>query len=522
MSPIGMKTQTQPTTDQVRYVRTVVKHLHAFANSCPTTDAMRDPQFRFVATPLDDLKRSIWSTDMHLQSRVCNFLKFCFETWPSDASFRMPVETWLSYIQPWRYKSTAAKEDEDDDRTSDQSIGKEWLPFISKNLPFYNSMFLQVVERLTRFDLTSSKNSVMLFRVMKVYASSRLSLLVREAEESAGDKNRVMRTPPSARSPFLQTRSPASDTALIKHSFQDVEDLDTESVPLFSGKSLDTVRELYTHILVARGIVVQELNDIKSASDQAKHGSGIMHLIKSLIGPEEEPQDDMGKNVSELKRTESHLNPSLTRMEAIFGCDSFASLTEADQLDSQMRQRHFSTPVSAKKQSPDMILSPEGTPVLSPAGRTQLLNRLAKSNITFEGNPDEQRTRSYEIEFLVKSLLLVSAVINRHTGSFVQRHYASGSLVSKILQILLSPPVTYTRVEKDGPLGQVRRSVEHLPARVCLRRLADRRVLLLVSIVMILTHVCGFSPLSLATYAMIAVFSFALISFVSDQVKNWS
>lgn len=519
MSPLSMRSQPQLTADQVRYVRTVVKHLHAFANSCPSAESMRDPQFRFAPSPLDELKRTVWLSDMNLQSRLCNYLKFCFETWPSDASFRMPIEAWLSYIQPWRYQqSSSGKEDEDDDHKADEAIGKEWLNFMMSNMPFYNNMFLQVVSRLSRFDLTSSKNSVMVFRVMKVFATSKLFLLIKEAEENLNDKSRIVRSPNSTRKSFPAPRSPMSDVTLIKHSFQEADELDSESSPLFAEKSLVQVRELYAQVRAAREFVVQEIRAIRSASAQSNPAGGVISFVRSLFEEEEEKQDDAGKNLSEWKKTESHLNPTLTRMETIFGSGVFANICEGDQLDSEIRKRHLSPSATSKKTAPDVVLAADGTPVLSPAGRAQLRNRLAKSNVTFDGNPDEQRTRSYEIAFLVKWLLFLSGIINARIGPFLQMHYESGSLASKVLQMILSPPVSYTVVHKDGVLCEARRSVHHLPARICLRRLADQRFLILLSLLYLLTSACGIGAVSLIVYAGLLVMTLSVISYVREKV----
>lgn len=39
------------------------------------------------------------------QKNIYLFLKEAMQHWPIDSSFRLVEETWLSYIQPWRYTS---------------------------------------------------------------------------------------------------------------------------------------------------------------------------------------------------------------------------------------------------------------------------------------------------------------------------------------------------------------------------------------------------------------------------------
>ena len=48
-------------------------------------------EFRQAAIPL------------FLQKQIYSFLRIGFEKWPLDQGFRMIQETWLSYIQPWRF-----------------------------------------------------------------------------------------------------------------------------------------------------------------------------------------------------------------------------------------------------------------------------------------------------------------------------------------------------------------------------------------------------------------------------------
>ena len=72
--------------DTLRIVRMMIKHLHFFANSGGPMDV----------TSLDPLKRCIIH---NIKKKMYTLFKFIFSNWPHDSSFRLVIETWLSYIQ---------------------------------------------------------------------------------------------------------------------------------------------------------------------------------------------------------------------------------------------------------------------------------------------------------------------------------------------------------------------------------------------------------------------------------------
>lgn len=174
--------------DQMTAVRIVVKHLHNFANTFTYS-----PISHASSQGLTEIKQAIWSPKYPLQKRFYHFIKVAFNRWPLDYTFRQPLEAWLSYIQPWRYvkincDSVGDFEELDSNRSTTlidvPSIDNHWRNFISDNLLYYTVIFTLFVNRLMKLDLSSSRNALMLFRVMKVYSQPGFLPLLREAEEA--------------------------------------------------------------------------------------------------------------------------------------------------------------------------------------------------------------------------------------------------------------------------------------------------------------------------------------------------
>lgn len=75
--------------EHIRLVRAFIKTLHEFANSA-----------RGDRSAMDELKKVILPS---VQGKIYIFLKKAIHHWPLDSSFRLILEAWLSFIQPWRY-----------------------------------------------------------------------------------------------------------------------------------------------------------------------------------------------------------------------------------------------------------------------------------------------------------------------------------------------------------------------------------------------------------------------------------
>ena len=87
--------------------------------------------------------------------------RFTFSHWPHDASFRLVLETWLSYIQPWRYTVTAISAR---GRTGGDPevavVDRRWQNFIAENVLQYTVVLRQLLPNLD--GPNGSKNAYML------------------------------------------------------------------------------------------------------------------------------------------------------------------------------------------------------------------------------------------------------------------------------------------------------------------------------------------------------------------------
>lgn len=547
ISPLCTNNQVQPSIDHIRCVRMFVKYAHDFVNSSPSLDTLADPQYRVGRSPLEGLKLKLWTSEMNVQYRLFNFLRYSFEIWPLDASFKLPLETWLSYIQPWRYQRSKGISAQVSGQSAHQNINEppvtnEWTNFIRSNLPFYNTILYLSFQKFTRFDLVSTKTSSMLSRVIKVYSKPGFLDLVNQVEQSLGTTlsdtftffhgnyfdNSGKRLPSDSYSPnhhqlIKSTMSPG-DSMVTESS-----DHETECILLTSERFRTVARELYNCIVLASKYVKEQLNQV-SPNEGADNGSAnsafksFLTFVASIFDATDGRIDVSSQN-NEFSHIDLQLTTCASRMVGMFGSLSdFVDCGSNDSNVNQLRQRHVSTSSHLKGKSikPETIVTEDGGVQLSPLGRYQILNRIAEPTLpTIEGNPDTQPTRSFEIHFLVVLLYAISTFVNTRARNFIDKWYPDGTFLSKFLQLLLSPPVSYTRMMKGttitgryvdgGILTPAKRQVEHLPARISLRFLASKINLALALLFYFFCRLLGWSVFNLTLYSLALTFVYSIL-----------
>ncbi|TRY76366.1 hypothetical protein TCAL_00010, partial [Tigriopus californicus] len=141
--PLEPGVDLSPPSDLVKLIRMFIKHLHFFFNGFhPSQSELRD-----------SLQRSIFR---EVYDSLYIFFDYQFDHWPLDMSFRLILETWLSFVQPWRYKDPNQGEKDGGTFEADQ-----WKHFLVNNGEFFDHLLRKVLLRFFRMDLGCILSSLM-------------------------------------------------------------------------------------------------------------------------------------------------------------------------------------------------------------------------------------------------------------------------------------------------------------------------------------------------------------------------
>ena len=266
MENVGTRGVVQvPSSDVVKLVRMFVKHSHYFFNSFHEAHAELK----------DNLKQTLFRDFF---GKLSFFFEYLFDHWPLDASFRLVLETWLSYIQPWRYRDPAAGQD---DRSGGEFQPGKWDQFIQDHIEYYNRLLAKIVMRFFRLDLSSNKNAFMLFRLTKVLNQDGLMANLRNvfALEYSGSKlsgSRVM-TPKHG------------DRSSNNKSFGSSHEAAETFGNIFDEEFKNALNSLVVKVVEAKLSVQMQKNSLIAAeSDKRGSGSVLTSIIQFLFsnGPQ--------------------------------------------------------------------------------------------------------------------------------------------------------------------------------------------------------------------------------------------
>ncbi|XP_022249137.1 sphingomyelin phosphodiesterase 4-like isoform X2 [Limulus polyphemus] len=485
-----------PTHDHVRVVRIFVKHLHYFVNSCLCHHDGLPYQYD-PPSPMEELKYSV--VPQLVQKKLYTFLRLCFDRWPFDASFRMPLETWLSYIQPWRYTNPLVEpanigmEREDKDRFVDV----KWKKFITENLCFYTVIFQQLLPRFFRVELSSPKNAYMLFRVTKVFSQPNLSTMISEVESNLCEAPARLLSP-SFSSPSVHN---VSVSGSLRQQLSDLEGPGFHYKPLFGEYQRSQVQQLL-HLITQARVTIAGVIKLQEASQK----SWFSELVASFSLNENSYAGDE-YNAVEARKVELHLESAIHQLSELFQLP-IINMSSSDPVSTTPDVTLVGS--SIKQLTPDTVPREDG-PHLTPLGRYQLVNGIRKFPLCYQGNPDLQPVRSFEVAFLVRLLHHISAVLNEKYGVELYDLYYRDSFLGQLTRQLLAPPTLYLKTTKMGTSASSPREPHVLPPRINLRFMAYQQTIGYFLGLVLFGYVCGYKPLTVIFLVSVMAFFYCVM-----------
>ncbi|XP_028396477.1 sphingomyelin phosphodiesterase 4-like isoform X2 [Dendronephthya gigantea] len=450
-----------PSVDHVRVVRMLVKHLHLFMNE-------RMNNNNSAITSNNEFEeasyRNFMPESMKLfKKRLYWFIHHCFAHWPLDPTFRFILETWLSYIQPWRYMNS--EQGSSPSRSSGRILF--WKPFVRHNLLFYTMILQEFLNRAEKLNLRSSKDTQLFYRVTKVFSQEHLMSIIHEAEYE------LMSYLQSTQAGFIQkSRSPKPEQY---HHFVEMQSPGAQYRPLWMEEIINDVRQLLHRVdEVLRSLREPRGNDV----DRVKQDGGwfrtkiknTLNWLQNAFAIDENYwliQDESSSAQEHLTQVSRNLKKSFQIEDDVH---ESTIPWAADVDDSRSIPQRGSVEIL-----PDCKKTERGLE-LTALGKYQMANGLRRFDIQYSGDPDLQPVRSFEIVFLVRALHKTSTLLNEKFGAHLSSIYTSHDWRGSIARYL-SPGVKHPRALT--PVKHVQHSVSDDTfgeAKISLRYLASYRL----------------------------------------------
>uniref|UniRef100_A0A669B1D3 Sphingomyelin phosphodiesterase 4 n=1 Tax=Oreochromis niloticus TaxID=8128 RepID=A0A669B1D3_ORENI len=503
-----------PTEEHVLVVRLLVKHLHAFSNSLKPEQLSSSPSAHSHThtSPLEEFKRSV---PRFVQQKLYLFLQHCFGHWPLDASFRAVLETWLSYIQPWRYTGEKANPQPDQNRT----VPEKWESFVHENLLMYTKLFQVFLNRAVRTDLVNAKNALMVFRVAKVFAQPNLAEMIQKGEQLFLEPEHVLHhrqprgylTPGQGGSYLSSRQRVVTDMVFkVKSHVYGLEGQDCQYKQMFGTELRGAVSLPLIQIIAQARQTAKRISDHSSEVAANKSflswfGLGASDLNNSFPGAEPEETGEY------LKKTHEFLDRALENLCQIFKLNQ----GQLNQLISNLGSLEDD---GNSKQLPDCVQSENGL-ILTDLGRRQIINGLRRFDIHYQGDPELQPIRSYENALLVRLFYRISSLINERFGRHMNALCSRPDFLGRLSRHYLTNLDSTTKL-KHSPMS--RRMLERSQRpRLSLRPLASYRTILLLLLFYVFGSLLSLGPISSTVLLLAGGFLYGLLmTLFADKLKT--
>uniref|UniRef100_A0A7N6ASB3 Sphingomyelin phosphodiesterase 4 n=1 Tax=Anabas testudineus TaxID=64144 RepID=A0A7N6ASB3_ANATE len=503
-----------PTEEHVLVVRLLVKHLHAFSNSLKPEQLSSSPSAHSHThtSPLEEFKRVV--VQRFVQQKLYLFLQHCFGHWPLDASFRAVLETWLSYIQPWRYTGEKSNPQPDQNR----AVPDKWESFVQENLLIYTKLFQVFLNRAVRTDLVNVKNALMVFRVAKVFAQPNLAEMIQKGEQLFLEPEHVLHhrqprgylTPGQGGSYLSSRQRVVTDMVFrVKSHVYALEGQDCQYKQMFGTELRGAVMKLMQIIAQARQTakrISDHSNEVAANNSFLSwFGLGSSDLNNTFSGAEPEESGEC------LKKTHEFLDRALENLCQIFKLNQ-------GQLTQLLSNLCSSEDDGNCKQLPDCIQGENGL-ILTDLGRRQIINGLRRFDIEYRGDPELQPIRSYENALLVRLFYRISSLVNERVSGHMNSLCSRPDFLGRLSRHYFTDCNSTTKL-KQSPSSQHTLDRNRRP-RLSLRPLASYRTMLLLLLFYMFGALLSLGPVSSTVLILAAGFLYGLFMTVfGDKLKT--
>lgn len=443
--------------ERVRLCRVLVKQVHKYASVSVAEPGVRAAALRRYSRQL-------------ICTRGYRCVKYFVEVWPLDASFKVVLELWLSLIQPWRYESVSDtgnwqrfNEIHEDRALSDSAANH--VQFIAENFPTYTYILQMMLSRFLRLDLTVLKNTIMLFRLGKVFSQPHLLNVVRDLEKAVMANNDIYIN--GSNNPYDNNYSMLSRWGVVAK--QSIAELNMNPnflyEPLWTEQNKPMMLEFFKRIVTAQQNAQMNYEQFARAFEQENRG-----FWSFLMGPNTE---DL-KVLEEMKEVPKYLNNSIQYFSIIFGINDNTIAQDISVEDNSM-ERSFNTS--------DIQNS-----------ITQKL-RNKSIRVSYMGDPDIMPITSYENTILVRMFYQISSKINDMYQDEFSRLWFGNSFWSLVAREILQEPCTIQTYANNVSNYNTLVS-QNLPARLSLRKLGSHSFLIWLFIGFLFSKLFSFTIVS--------------------------
>uniref|UniRef100_A0A1B0CYY0 Uncharacterized protein n=1 Tax=Phlebotomus papatasi TaxID=29031 RepID=A0A1B0CYY0_PHLPP len=456
-----------PSSEFIRLIRILVKQGHLFANSAEI-DNTSVSQLRKLAQAM-------------MNAQMYSFLTGIISRWPLDCSFMVVLELWLSYIQPWRYIFGFDREASD---MNDYGGVLRFESFIQENLCEYTQIFIQLLPRFECLDLTSLKNVLMIFRMMKVFNQPHLvDVLFRLERSMVSSSNGLM---PKRYSPTQYSPSKSPNTML-----------DNSYVFMFNTPVREKIERLLKKIKMAE-MVAREQNRLAEAKSREETLLEIWQKIRNFFMDTEDYVENAlqqdKKRIPEVLQLTAQLISSAFELE----------IPEISETDAARHEYPNATPEALSSIHNDS----------SQLSFTRF-NSTKSKILDYRGDPDLMPIRSNECTPLVRFLHQLSCKLNLMFGPDFQRIWQRKDIWGVLMRPLLAPPMMTEYIDKSSGRAVFRE--KYLGPRVSLRPLASYKTFFFIALAVTLGKF--FFNSSLAG-VFVLIFICLCCSYIASMVRH--